>query len=104
MVGFLERSHPLDMVPTQSPAGVKFVVSTGPVRRAGGYLASKAFVRKEQDGVMCRLHLPSNIYRLSLPHLPKGPRLALKRSFCKLLWRKVCFQRLRNGSLDMPDL
>ena len=62
---------------------------------------------------MCAVYIfPLVLYRLSVLPLPKSPRSALKRSHSKMLWGgrrlmvrwRICCQRLRNGSLGMPNL
>ena len=55
---------------------------------------------------------PLILYRLAVLPLPKARRLALQKSFSRLLWggarpivrRQVCIQRRHNGGLGMPDL
>ena len=55
---------------------------------------------------------PLILYQLSVLPQPKARRLALQRSFSRLLWggarpmvrRQVCIQRTRSGVLGMPDL
>ena len=56
---------------------------------------------------------PMILYRLSILPLPAGRFIALERLLFTLLWkgwtkakvnRKVCFQRIQDGGLGMPDL
>ena len=61
---------------------------------------------------VCAVHIfPLILYRLSVLPLPKDHRAALIQSLFKLLWkggsplvgRQVCYQRARDGGLEMPE-
>ena len=80
-------------------------------RSVGGDLASNDLVLREQDWGMCRVCLPSDPLPIVHTPLPKSHWEPMKQSLPKFLWgdrspmvcRQVCYQRLCNEDVGMPD-
>ena len=96
----------------RSPTTAKFVGVPGKGKEhVGTWLQRCLSLRGRAEA--CDVYVfPLILYRLSVLPLPKGPQVALQRSFSKMLWRgrkpwvrrQICCQRPCNRGLGMPNL